>query len=108
MGITIRTTYGLVTPQSLEMGDYAEQGFIDEEGTEYTFAELVELLERCDFVGDSSAGISDYHTDHTTGAVESREYFPVSERDKRYFDKAVLFSGFTFRKPTASIKLNSR
>lgn len=100
MGIMIRTAYSLATPDSLKMGEYAEKGFIKD--TEYTFKDLVELLERCDYLHGDCAGISNYHTDPTTGTVGAREYFPVSPRDKRYFDKAVLHSGLIERKAYAS------
>lgn len=43
--ILVRESYDIVTPESAEDGDAAERGWIDEDGTEYTFRELVELLE---------------------------------------------------------------
>lgn len=42
MGIQIRTTFEIITPESAEDGEAAERGWIDEAGTEYGFRELVE------------------------------------------------------------------
>ncbi len=98
MPIKIRETYEIITPESAEFGDVAERGFIDEEGEEYSFRELVELLAHC--APSSScphngmwATHYDYDVDYETGATESRSYHPVTERDSRYFNLACIFAG---------------
>ena len=89
MGIQIRTTFEIITPDSAEHGEAAEHGWIDEEGTEYGFRELVELA-RSGAVSSSDPAPSawltvyGYDEDCSTGAVENRSYHPVSARDARY------------------------
>ena len=96
--ITIRETYELITPESAEYGDVEERGFIDEEGTAYTFSELVELLQHCE-ASDSHPGKGTWATNYEyghgsrdyyeKGIEETRSYHPVSDRDSRYFNKAL-------------------
>ena len=82
MGILIRETYEVITPESAEQGDTEERGWIDEEGTEYTFTELVALLQGCEHSGNDWATCVAYDFDYTIGGEESRSYHPVSDRDK--------------------------
>ena len=98
MGIQIRTTFEIITPESAEVGEAAERGWIDEAGTEYGFRELVELVRSGE--ASSSAPSSGvwltvyrYDEDYRTGAVENRSYHPVSARDARYFAKALRAAG---------------
>jgi len=82
---TIRITYEIVTPESAEDGEAAEQGWEDEDGSEYTFREAVKLLEGKE---PSSSwfhrGI--WYTDHdsdidyATGA-ETRQSYHVTASD---------------------------
>jgi len=89
MQILVRETYEIFTPESVEDGEAAERGFIDEDGSHFTFRELVELLT------GSEASSSHYHAgvwytkhgeaDCRTGATENRSYHLVgaSERVQR-------------------------
>jgi hypothetical protein len=47
MGI-VRTTYEIITEESAANGDAEECGWEDEEGTEYSIDEVIDLLERCE------------------------------------------------------------
>ena len=99
--IKIRETYEIYTPESVEAGDAEERGWIDEEGTTYTFSELVELL-RCCEASSSRPTIgmwaTNYEYGHGTrdywekGIEETRSYHPVSDRDSRYFNKALEYA----------------
>lgn len=44
----VRTTFEVVTPESAELGDAEERGWVDEVGTTYTFRELVNMLRNCE------------------------------------------------------------
>ena len=98
MGILIRTTFEIITPDSAEHGEAEERGWIDEEGTEYGFRELVALARS----GEASSSapstgawltVYGYDEDYCTGAVENRSYHPVDARDARYFAKALQAAG---------------
>ena len=100
--INIRETYQIITPESAECGDVAESGWIDEEGTPYTFSELVELLKGCEpSSSEPYPGMwaTDYEFGNGTtayferGEEETRSYHPISDRDKRYFVKACQYAG---------------
>jgi len=89
----IRTAYAIITPESAEQGDYAEQGWLDEDGTEYTFREAVKLLRGLYDWGFCPSS-SRFHlgvwyltypeTDFCTGAETSKSYFvDASERFQR-------------------------
>ena len=98
MGILIRTTFEIITPDSAEHGEAEERGWIDEEGTEYGFRELVELARSCAVSSSDPAPsvwltVYGYDEDYSTGAVENRSYHPVSARDSRYFAKAMQVAG---------------
>jgi hypothetical protein len=41
----VRITYEVVTPESAEEGDAAERGWIDEDGTDYTVEDAIQLLQ---------------------------------------------------------------
>lgn len=43
--VTVRETYEIITPESAEIGDAEERGWIDEEGTEYTAERFVNDIE---------------------------------------------------------------
>ena len=81
-------TYGIVTPESAEVGDYAEHGFLDSHGfhdsidrvgdsAEYamTLREAVNLVGCC---GDSGSWFDEFDSrmDYQTGAEESRSIHP--------------------------------
>lgn len=75
----VRTTYEIITPESAEHGDVAEEGFIDEDGQECTPEEAFNMVEGCepsasDFTGGVWYTDNEYHTDYKTGAQESRSY----------------------------------
>lgn len=77
--VTITTTYEIVTPASAFDGEAEERGWIDEEGTEYTVSEAVDLLEGTEpSSSEFHEGVwytdYEYETDHRTGAVENRSY----------------------------------
>ena len=98
MGILIRTTFEVITSDSAEHGEAAECGWVDEEGTEYGFRELVELARSGEVSSSSPAPsawltVYKYDEDYSTGAVENRSYHPVSARDARYFAKAMQAAG---------------
>lgn len=90
--VIVRETYEIVTPESAELGDAEERGFIDEVGTDYTFRELVELLECTEFSGGDWFTAYDYDTDYRSGAVESRSYHPAGDRAFRYMLKAYEYA----------------
>lgn len=98
MGIWIRTTYEVVTPESAECGDIEERGWVDAQGSEYSFRDLVALLARCE-PSASAPGPHlwvteyDYQVDYETGAREQRNYHPMGPRDVRYFIKASIYAG---------------
>ena len=98
--ITILETFEIYTPNSIEAGDCEESGFIDEVGTQYTFSELVKLLEHCEpscshpYIGMWATDYEYGHGTHdyfTKGIEETRSYHPVSDRDSRYFNKAIMW-----------------
>jgi hypothetical protein len=98
MGILIRTTFEIITPESAEDGEAAERGWIDEEGTEYGFRELVGLARLCEASCSAPCPrawltVCGYDEDYRTGVVENRSYHPVSKRDARYFAKALRMAG---------------
>ncbi len=78
MGL-IRITYEIMTPESAELGDADERGWIDEDGTEYSVDEVIKL---CRYLYPSSSSFHtgiwytdvDKHEDFRTGAVESWSY----------------------------------
>ncbi len=93
----IRTTFETVTPESAVEGCADDQGWIDEEGTVYTFSEAFALVKGCE---PSSShfhkGIwythDKYHEDFRTGADTSRSYHlsgSASERFQRRLFNAV-------------------
>ena len=95
--VLVRETYYTITPESAAIGDFDETGFIDEEGTEYTFRELVDLLQftepSCfpiDNTPDKHLWFTtiDAETDYATGTDEYRSYHPTSDRAARYMVKA--------------------
>ena len=99
--IKIKETYEIFTRESIEHGDCEEEGWIDEEGTDYTFSELIELLRYCE-PSDSrprkGTWATNYEYGHGTrdyyekGIEETRSYHPVSDRDSRYFNKALAYA----------------
>jgi len=101
MGIKIKETYDIITEESAIYGEFAESGFIDEEGTEYTFNELVELLKNCHtntthydtITWATHPAYNDGTVDYYQGDTENRSYHPVSNRDKRYFRLACVAAG---------------
>ena len=98
MGIWIRTTYEVVTPESAEYGDVDERGWVDAQGSEYSFRDLVALVACCEpsaTVPASSLWVTDYEyrVDYITGACEQRSYHPVGPRDVRYLIKACICAG---------------
>jgi hypothetical protein len=92
--ITVRETYEIITPESAEEGEAEESGWIDEEGTEHTFAEVEQMLSGAEPSSSSfHEGIwytvYDYSTDFKTGADESRSYHldkktPVEVQEKLF------------------------
>lgn len=74
----IRTSYTVVTEESAEQGDCAEQGWLDEDGTEYSFDEAVDLLRDCEPSSTSfHPGVwycAEPSQDYSTGDWEGRDY----------------------------------
>lgn len=92
--ITIKTTYEIIDHESAMHGDAAERGWIDEIGSKYTFGELVDLLRgaepSCSDIDSADwATVYNFDVDYRTGEHENRSYHPVTERDLRYFRKAL-------------------
>ena len=88
-------TYQTTTPESVENGDYADTGFVNEE-TSATFREMIKLLQCtepscCPLPAD---GVRVFYTNspcvnnYSTGEEESRSYHPKTDRDARYMAKA--------------------
>lgn len=93
MGL-IRTTYDIVTPESAEDGDFAETGWVDKEGTEYSVADAIRKLEGCEPSSTSfHEGVwytqSDGNTNYVTGA-ETRESYHLKgftkQQEQRIYD----------------------
>jgi hypothetical protein len=97
MAKLIRITYDITTPESVEQGDYAESGWVDEEGEDMTPDEddredgitavdkAVEFLrdhgatEPSEWTGRGTAAArwwtnTEYDVDYSTGERESRSY----------------------------------
>jgi hypothetical protein len=79
MKTLIRTTYEICTLESVMDGDVEERGWIDEEGTPYTFREAFKILRGCEpSASHFHKGVwytrHEYHQDFTTGENESRSY----------------------------------
>jgi hypothetical protein len=98
--ITIRETYEIFTPESIDEGDCEQSGWVDEEGTQYTFSELVELLKHCEASSShptNGTWATNYEYGNGTrdyfekGIEETRSYHPVTDRDSRYFNKALNY-----------------
>lgn len=90
----IAVTYDIVTPESAEQGDYAESGWIDEEGQDMTpdsydreegITAVDKAVKFLKYEGAREPSTSHFHpgvwyindehdTDYRTGAVESRSY----------------------------------
>lgn len=85
--IVIRETYEIITEESSKDGEASESGFIDEEGTEYSLDEAVELLEGTEPSSSQfHPGIwytqYEYETDYHKGSVESRSYHLAEDTPK--------------------------
>ncbi len=75
----IKTTYDIVTPESAEDGDTAENGWIDEDGAPHSVQSAIALLVGCEpssshFYSAAWYTRHAYSEDLRTGAVESRSY----------------------------------
>jgi hypothetical protein len=96
----IRTTFSTITPESAEQGDFAETGFIDEEGAEIEPDEDETLAQAAarwlESEGASEASSTQFHrgvwysteydTDYRTGEEEQRsfhlkDFTPEEERE---------------------------
>lgn len=97
--ILITKTYDIVTYESAENGESAESGFVFED-VEYSFRELVDMIERGGFTnsscyppkGDTREWLSNEpDTDYVTGDVET-ESIHYSDKNKpraaKYWTKA--------------------
>lgn len=90
MTIKIRETFEIVAPESAEHGEAESRGFIDEDGYEVTFRELVGLLQ----FAEKNEGATVWYThygfreNYEDGTVENRSYHPADERSTRYMEKA--------------------
>ena len=79
----IAITYHVVTEESAEHGDFAEKGWVDEQGQEYSMKKAVEFLTADKFVTPSSSfshdGVwftdMDGELDFRTGARTYYSYF---------------------------------
>lgn len=102
MPIIISVTYSIMTPESAELGDYAELGF-EFENVEYSFKELVDYIKSEGFIyPDTSHGIPCWLS---TDAIHDRAYYEKGEertlsihpgKDKqsqRYWVKACRAAG---------------
>ena len=90
--IIVRATYAVVTEESAELGDYAETGWDDEEGTEYTFRELVDLLQGTE-PSSSEPSESNWYSvdddpDWRDGSQTSHSFHAANARTARYMLKA--------------------
>ena len=98
--IRISNTYEIVTPESAENGEAAEQGFVFED-VGYTFRELVRLMEEFPNLFSSlpyTIGTwlsSEPDPDYQTGAeeTESIHYSHVNKpRSAKYWAKALRYT----------------
>ena len=86
MGL-IRKSYEIITPESAEAGEAEEQGWEDEDGTEYTVAEAIRLLRHTEpsssrFHHGVWYSDADGDTDYRTGAV-TRYSYHLNTKGKR-------------------------
>lgn len=94
-GIILSQTFETFTPESVEAGDAEERGF-DWEDTDYTFRELVDLIERGGFIHPSNShgtpswlSTESETTDYSTGETEIKSLHPGKDpRSQRYWAKA--------------------
>lgn len=76
----VKETYEIVTPESAEEGDVAEDGWIDEEGTEYGNAKAIieHLRDNGVYYRSSYSGYNIFEgepqVDYSTGESETRHY----------------------------------
>lgn len=83
----LRETFEVITPESAEHGEAAEQGFIDEEGSPFEASELRVLLEGTEHSGNGWAtAYGEVQIDN--GATENRSYHPISPLDRILFELA--------------------
>lgn len=106
--ILVNRTFATVTPESAELGDFADSGF-DFENQEYTFRELVELMEN--HPEPSSApcidpGMNDWFTSYPETCYRTGEETSYSihfsrknpTRMEKYWTKAAIMAGVARRK----------
>lgn len=90
--VTVRVAYEIWTDEDVEAGDTDNKGWVDEEGSEYIFEDVVQMLRMAE---PSSSKFHDgiwykepeYHTNDQTGETESRSYFidaPVKVQRKLF------------------------
>lgn len=104
MSILIHKTYEICDEESLDLGDFAESGFVFE-NEPYTFHELVDLIKRGGFVyasqdphnGGTDVWLSnewDYDFDSGEERQETIHFSRENEpRVAKYWRKAMLFAG---------------
>jgi len=88
MGI-VRITYEIITEESAREGEAAERGWEDEEGSEYSVDEVIDLIEECEPSSTQfHTGIwysSEEEMDMYSGKYKSLSYHlsEFSEEDQR-------------------------
>lgn len=92
--IIVSQTFEIVTYESAEEGEAAENGF-DFENEAFGFRELVDYIERNGFINPSNShGVPRWlsthgDTNHYTGEVETKSLHPGRDaRSRRYWVKA--------------------
>ena len=100
--ILINKTYQIVTQESAEQGEVAEQGFLYED-SEYSFKELVEIMQEyrngsCyPMNGSAFEWLSnDSEEDYSTGDIETQSIHYSrnnNARSLKYWRKAMIVAG---------------
>jgi hypothetical protein len=116
----IRTTYDVVTPESAEQGDFADTGWIDEEGQKLSPAEAVKWLRHegvgpfeAEEAGSTSSGwyTVEAGTNYQTGA-ETRHSFHLkgyTPNQRRAIHEALLLGhGVPYRTGRAKTSYGER
>jgi hypothetical protein len=97
MGL-IRTSYDIITPESVELGDFEETGWIDEEGTEYNVSEAISKLHGCEPSSTAfHSGVwytTESDTDYRTGA-ETRESYDLVRGTWTALEELTIYQGVT-------------
>lgn len=81
MKIIVNESYQISTPESIEIGEFADQGII-EEHAEYSLEELKDYLESKDFIEPSDSLIT-RTSSITSSVIENRDFYEKGTQETR-------------------------